>query len=175
MLLSGNRASKIAVFNAQAIGRAFAFQYAACSNWPPNGLAPFQKLSGGFPDRNAMTLFTLEEANALLPELIRLFGKIDEARAALRRLAPEAERASENQGGGGIAHGFQYADALVTFITSAQEILSLGIEIKDFDKGLCDFPHEREGKIVYLCWQRGEETIEWWHDLDTGFAGRQLL
>lgn len=122
-----------------------------------------------------MRLFTLEEANALLPELKRLFGKIDEARATLKRLAPEAERASENQGGGGTAYGFQYADALATFITSAQQILALGIEIKDFDNGLCDFPHERDGKIVYLCWRRGEEAIEWWHDLDAGFAGRRPL
>jgi len=122
-----------------------------------------------------MRLFTLEEANALLPEVNRLFTGIDESRAILRRMAPEAKRASESQGGGGVAHGFQYADALATFIASAQEILSLGIEIKDFDKGLCDFPHEREGKIVYLCWRRGEEIIEWWHDLDTGFAGRQPL
>ncbi|MGH9769254.1 MAG: DUF2203 domain-containing protein [Blastocatellia bacterium] len=122
-----------------------------------------------------MRLFTLEEANALLPEVKRLFAVIDQARATLRRLAPEAKRASESQGGGGMAYGFQYAEALATFIATAQEILSLGIEIKDFDRGLCDFPHEREGKIVYLCWQRGEEIIEWWHDLDAGFMGRRPL
>ncbi len=122
-----------------------------------------------------MRLFTREEANALLPEVKRLFMKIDQSRATMRRLAPEAKRASESQGGGGIAQGFQYTDALATFIASAQEILGLGIEIKDFDQGLCDFPHERDGKIVYLCWRRGEELIEWWHDLDTGFGGRQPL
>jgi len=122
-----------------------------------------------------MRLFTLEEANELLPEVKRLFARIDRSRATLRRLAPEAKRASESQGGGGTLYGFQYAGALATFIASAQEILGLGIEIKDFDSGLCDFPHEREGKIVYLCWRRGEENIEWWHDLDTGFAGRQPL
>ncbi|MGH9937905.1 MAG: DUF2203 domain-containing protein [Blastocatellia bacterium] len=122
-----------------------------------------------------MRLFTLEEANELLPEVKRLFARIDRSRATLRQLAPEAKRASESPGGGGTLFGFQYADALATFIASAQEILSLGIEIKDFDNGLCDFPHEREGKIVYLCWRRGEENIEWWHDLDTGFAGRQRI
>ena len=95
-----------------------------------------------------MKLFTLEEANALLPEIKRMFARIDRSRATLRRLAPEAKRASESQGGGGITHGFQYADSLATFIASAQEILSLGVEIKDFDQGLCDFPHERDGKII---------------------------
>jgi len=140
-------------------------------------MAPHQSndFPDNHPDRNAMRLFTREEANALLPEVKRLFERIDRARATLRRMSPEAKRASESEGGGGVAHGFQYADALATFIASAQEILSLGIEIKDFDQGLCDFPHEREGKIVYLCWRRGEEFIEWWHDLDTGFAGRQPL
>jgi hypothetical protein len=126
-------------------------------------------------DRNAMRLFTLEEANSLLPEVKRLITQIDEARATLRRLAPEAKRASESQGGGGTVYGYQYANSLANFIAFAQQILSLGVEIKDFDKGLCDFPHEREGKVVYLCWQRGEELIEWWHDLDAGFAGRQPL
>jgi hypothetical protein len=122
-----------------------------------------------------MRLFTLEEANALLPEVRRLFAGIDRARATLRRMAPEAKRASENPGGGGITRGFQYSDALATFIASTQEILGLGVEIKDFDQGLLDFPSERDGRVVYLCWRRGEEIIEWWHDLDAGFAGRQRI
>ena len=122
-----------------------------------------------------MKLFTIEEANALLPEVRRLLAAIDRSRATLRRMAPEAKRASENPGGGGVARGYQYSDALATFIALTQEILGLGVEIKDFDQGLLDFPSERNGKIVYLCWRRGEESIEWWHDLDTGFAGRQPL
>ncbi|HEU0184529.1 MAG TPA: DUF2203 domain-containing protein [Blastocatellia bacterium] len=125
--------------------------------------------------KNAMKLFTIEEANALLPEVKRMFAKIDRARATLRRMAPEAKRASESPGGGGVPSGFQYSDALATFLASAQEILGLGVEIKDFDQGLIDFPSRRDGKIVYLCWRRGEESIEWWHDLDAGFAGRQPL
>src|SRR5262245_19195663 len=122
-----------------------------------------------------MKLFTLEEANALPPEVRRLFNKIDRARETLRRMAPDAKRASECHGGGGVAGGYQYSDALATFIAAAQEILGLGVEIKDFDQGLVDFPSRRDGKIVYLCWQRGEENIEWWHDLDGGFAGRKPL
>lgn len=124
-----------------------------------------------------MRLFTLEEANALLPEVRRLFRQIDEATAILQRLLPEVKRASEHaaDGGGGTVYGAQYANALTRFLASIQEILSYGIEIKDFERGLCDFPHLREGKTVYLCWQRGEESIEWWHDIDAGFAGRQPL
>lgn len=124
-----------------------------------------------------MRLFTLEEANALLPEVRRLFRQIDEATAILQRLSPEVKRASEHaaDGGGGTVYGGQYANALTGFLASIQEILSYGIEIKDFERGLCDFPHVRDGKTVYLCWQRGEESIEWWHDIDAGFAGRQPL
>jgi hypothetical protein len=122
-----------------------------------------------------MKLFTLEEANALLPEVRRLFARIDSARKTLRRMAPEAKRASESKGGGGVAGGHQYSDALATFIAATQEVLGLGVEIKDFDQGLIDFPSRRDGKVVYLCWRRGEENIEWWHDLDAGFAGRQPL
>jgi hypothetical protein len=129
------------------------------------------------PGQVEMKLFTLEEANALLPEVRRHFQQIDKATVILQRLSPEVKRASERaaEGGGGTVYGIQYANALTDFLTSIQEILSHGIEIKDFERGLIDFPHERDGKTVYLCWQRGEESIEWWHDIDSGFAGRQPL
>ena len=123
-----------------------------------------------------MKLFSVEEANALLPAVRSLFAQIDRERAVLKRFSAAAkrahDRASEN---GGIAQGAKYAEALTGFIVAVQEILSLGVEIKDFERGLCDFPHWRDGRVVYLCWQRGEDRIEWWHDTDAGFAGRQPL
>ncbi|MCI0664481.1 MAG: DUF2203 domain-containing protein [Acidobacteria bacterium] len=124
-----------------------------------------------------MRLFTIEEANALLPEIKRLFAQIDKSRKTLQRLEPEVRLASQraSEGGGGTIYGAQYATALTDFVSRVQEILSHGVEIKDFDRGLCDFPHLRDGKVVYLCWQRGEVEIEWWHDVDAGFAGRQPL
>ncbi len=122
-----------------------------------------------------MKLFTLEEANELLPTIKQLFDRIAKARAKLKRLAPEAKRASEFAGGGGTSHGLEYVEALTTLMVAAQEIANLGVEIKDFERGLCDFPHLRDGEVVYLCWQRGEEQIEWWHEVDAGFAGRQPL
>ncbi|HZS09846.1 MAG TPA: DUF2203 domain-containing protein [Blastocatellia bacterium] len=123
-----------------------------------------------------MKLFTVEEANALLPELRHLLEKIQEERNVLRRLEPEikmaGERASE---GGGTSSGVRYVTALSRITDYAQTILSLGVQIKDFDRGLCDFPHLREDRVVFLCWQYGEDHIEWWHDVDAGFAGRQRL
>jgi hypothetical protein len=123
-----------------------------------------------------MKLFTLEEANSLLPELRRLFATIKAKRAVLQRLAPEARRAHEHANeSGGINVGARYAEALVTLMENLQTIHNLGVEIKDLERGLCDFPALREGRVVYLCWLLGEECIEWWHDLETGFAGRQPL
>jgi hypothetical protein len=123
-----------------------------------------------------MKLFTLEEANALLPHLRRIFAALKRERAVLQHLAPEAKRASEQASeGGGTTYGQQYARALFQVVDHLQTIASLGVEIKDLDRGLCDFPSLREGRVVYLCWLLGEDDIEWWHDLETGFAGRQPL
>jgi len=47
--------------------------------------------------------------------------------------------------------------------------------LKDLDQGLVDFPSYRDGKLIYLCWKRGESRIEFWHDLESGIAGRQPL
>lgn len=127
-------------------------------------------------DQIDMKLFSVEEANALLPVVRSLFGQIDRERGVLRRLTPEAKRAYDKaEENGGIPQGIKYAQALTGFMVAVQQLLSLGVEIKDFERGLCDFPHWRDGRVVYLCWQRGEDRIEWWHDTDTGFAGRQPL
>jgi len=53
------------------------------------------------------------------------------------------------------------------------ELALVGVELKDFERGLIDFPALHEGREVYLCWQRGEKTICAWHELDSGFSGRQ--
>jgi hypothetical protein len=51
----------------------------------------------------------------------------------------------------------------------------MGVELKDIEEGLVDFRSMRDGRIVYLCWRQGEDTIAFWHELDAGFAGRQPL
>ena len=54
-----------------------------------------------------------------------------------------------------------------------EELASLGVEMKDPEIGLVDFPARLDGRIVYLCWKLGEETIDHWHELTTGFGGRE--
>ena len=55
------------------------------------------------------------------------------------------------------------------------ELRELGCELKGIDEGLIDFPAEREGRTIYLCWRLGEDAITHWHEVDTGFGGRQSL
>jgi hypothetical protein len=56
-----------------------------------------------------------------------------------------------------------------------RELASLGVEIKDYVQGLVDFPAERDGRVVCLCWRLGEPAVEFWHEVDAGYAGRQPL
>jgi hypothetical protein len=55
------------------------------------------------------------------------------------------------------------------------ELAALGVEFKDYVQGLVDFPSQRDGRTVYLCWCLGEPAVEFWHEVDGGYAGRQPL
>ncbi len=121
-----------------------------------------------------MKTFSLEEANALVPMMVRLFAQIDRDRAVMRRHASAVKRAAERaELNGGIPNGGGYAESLMQFLAAVETVHGVGVEIKDFETGLCDFPHWRDGRVVYLCWKRGEDRIEFWHDIDAGFGGRQ--
>jgi hypothetical protein len=123
-----------------------------------------------------MKTFSVEEANALVPMMIRLFAQIDRARGVMRRHATAVKHAAERADwNGGIPHGSRYAEALMQFLAAVETVHGVGVEIKDVESGLCDFPHWRDGRVVYLCWKRGEDRIEYWHDIDAGFRGRQPI
>ncbi len=121
-------------------------------------------------------LFTLEQANALIPQLDELFTELIALRNELveqaRALGEFGEKVPHD-GGGHRAN--QYVINLQHLSALLETIHALGCEIKDLQAGLVDFPADRDGRIVYLCWKRGEKRIEYWHELDTGFAGRQPL
>ena len=124
-----------------------------------------------------MKLFTLTEANEMLPDVSanlktiqKLYARIDTFRDAARLAAVASEF------GGGMRGGSDYVQALYEIGKITTELHELGIQLKDYSRGLIDFPCLRDGRIVLLCWQLGEdETIEWWHELEAGFAGRQPL
>ena len=125
-----------------------------------------------------MKIFTLEEANALLPTVRSVLLKIQRAHKRLAVYHSEAKRASEGAelGGGGLVDGPLYAELLIKLTELMNNLESLGVELKDLERGLVDFPSLREGRVVLLCWQVGEgDKLEWWHDVDAGFAGRTPL
>jgi hypothetical protein len=125
-----------------------------------------------------MKLFTIEEANALLPSVREILKKIQRSRRRLATYRRQAKLAAEGaeQGGGGMENGVLYAKLLTNFAEEMSELEALGVQLKDFDRGLVDFPSLREGRVVLLCWQLGEgDELEWWHDMDAGFGGRTPL
>ena len=125
-----------------------------------------------------MKLFTIQEANALLPSVRTIVGQIQQAHRNVSRYAEEAKQAAEaaEQGGGGVSSGLAYAKVLTELTSRIAELETLGVQLKDFERGLVDFPSLREGRVVLLCWQMGEgDELEWWHDVDAGFAGRTPL
>ena len=124
-----------------------------------------------------MKLFTLAEANELLPSvrskleaIQRLYERLETYREPARAAAAAAER------GGGMEGGARYVKALYEIGKLTTELHEMGVQLKDYSRGLIDFPSMREGRIVLLCWQLGEdERIEWWHEIEAGFAGRKPL
>jgi len=127
--------------------------------------------------------FTPDEANALLPEVRPLVERMVERRAdLLAARARQAEVAAQVGGnGGGLDPRVPpaLADAAIEAETGLHEVvralLELGVQVKDPDSGLVDFPSERDGEPVLLCWQLGEERVGFWHGLEDGFAGRRPL
>lgn len=125
-----------------------------------------------------MKIFTVDEANALLPAVRELLKRMQRSRRRLSVYRKQAKLAAEGaeDGGGGMADGVLYATLLTRFTTEMAELEAMGVQLKDFERGLIDFPSLREGRVVLLCWQLGEgDELEWWHDMDAGFAGRTPL
>ena len=126
-------------------------------------------------------LFTLEEALALLPVVGRLITEIQASREQVAEQSAELDRLLGLTGGNGHLRQSvevtrkQVEDTATALQSLMNELAELGVELKGIEQGLADFPSERDGRVVYLCWQLGEETISYWHELDTGFAGREPL
>ena len=117
--------------------------------------------------------FTVSEANHLIPQLQSRFTSIQQAKALLLQTKQEIRRASaQAQYGGGSSVGHLYILGLQQVSTNLQAIHELGVLVKDVDIGLCDFPHLRDGRVVYLCWKLGEDEVRWWHETTTGYKDR---
>ncbi len=131
-------------------------------------------------------LFTVDEANALLPRLTEIFRRMEPKLARLREirdLVEDAQTYWHSTGEGMPPEERAVYERLVAQEKQVQadvdadirEIRSLGCELKDTGQGLIDFPGWVEGSIAYLCWQRGEGSVGFWHTLEGGFAARRPL
>ena len=124
-------------------------------------------------------LFTLEEANALLPELRQILAELRRAVEELERVEPEvaALRRKVRGNGHGVSDGAftQQQEAREKVNQLIGRVRDLDCELKDLRLGLIDFPSLRDGEMVYLCWKPDEPEVGFWHPLDVGFASRQPL
>ena len=125
-------------------------------------------------------VYTLEEANAaletirpLLEELSECKRGLDGVHEALLRLTPAQRENGHRLTAIGLEHQMErLVDRLAHGI---RELDVMGIELKDIEQGLIDFPAVFQGRVVFLCWRLGEDTIAWWHEISTGFAGRRPI
>jgi hypothetical protein len=130
-----------------------------------------------------MIHFTVAEAEALLPRLREALLEMQRCKREIDVLRTQLVEKTESASGNGhvkdetaLREQRRRAEALVERMNEVlADVNELGVEVKDVDQGLLDFPHERDGRVVYLCWRMGEAGITWWHEIDSGFAGRQPL
>lgn len=128
-------------------------------------------------------LFTLQEAEALLPSLREHLAEMQACKRQVDAIRDALENAVSSTAGNGhvrdeaaLAEKRRQAEALVEDINARLKVMTdWGVELKGLDEGLIDFPSERDGRVVYLCWKLGEAAISWWHETNTGFNSRQLL
>jgi hypothetical protein len=119
--------------------------------------------------------YTLEEARALLPLVRKWLTELHHLR---ERLKLNDDRIGQLIAGGTDAGGSSVnaqVKLLADFQNLVQEFSRREIQIKDIERGLIDFPAIIGGKEVFLCWEQDEDDIEFWHDLETGYAGRERL
>ena len=128
--------------------------------------------------------FTLDEAQALLPVLESLLRTAISAKKLMEQVEAEQQALAHRV----FLNGGTYVDVVPLARRKAErmkaeqrakdalaEIDSIGVQVKDLDVGLLDFPCQVDGRIVLLCWKLGEKSISHWHGLDEGFACRKPI
>ncbi len=122
--------------------------------------------------------YTLEQANAVRGWVAERVGWVRDAHARLVALGPGAREAMAalDINAGGSYPGAEVARPLVELSRAVGELEAVDIVLRDFDRGLVDFPALRGGEEIYLCWLVDEEdSIGFWHEPEAGFAGRRPL
>lgn len=128
--------------------------------------------------------FTLEQAQNLLPVLKSLLKRAMDGKSVIEQADKELQDLKHRillSGGlfvnvaGAARRRAQRDKSLQEIKDAVAEIAAIGVQVKDLDIGLLDFPCKVEDEIVLLCWKYGEEKIEFWHGMEEGFAGRKPI
>lgn len=119
--------------------------------------------------------YTRDEARQLLPQITEWLNELRQARDLLNHFDEQLTKELAS----GMDLGGEMVNRYIGTLAKVREILQRfnhrQIQVKDLDRGLIDFPAFIAGKEVFLCWESGEDDIEFWHHLDTGYAGRERL
>jgi hypothetical protein len=120
--------------------------------------------------------FSVEEANSFIPKLLIDIPRIQSLMKSLVCEYQDVRKAREKaQFNGGSFQGVDYINCVLQINSLTEGLESKGCVLKGIEHGLVDFPCLRDGKEVYLCWKHPEERIEYWHDIQSGFTGRQRI
>ena len=120
--------------------------------------------------------FSVEEANAYIPQLLIYIPRIQILMKSLTDEYLDVDKARKKvQMNGGSMQGADYLNCILKINYLTDELESKGCVLKGIEHGLVDFPSLRDGKEVYLCWKNPEQQIEYWHDIQSGFTGRQRI
>ncbi|CAN5585392.1 DUF2203 domain-containing protein [soil metagenome] len=119
--------------------------------------------------------FTLAEANAMLPRLRPVMEQLRKAKDELTDAEAHEVLSDAAPANGGGDAGRQVGEGFLEVRRLLDGLGEAGIVVRDIDRGLLDFPAIVDGREVFLCWELGEDEISYWHDLTSGFGGREPL
>ena len=127
--------------------------------------------------------YTLQEAQELVPWLVQTFQDIEPLRERARQLSAGVRELTVRMRGNGGGQSRRRMEHLQRELAETSSLIygrvddvhQRGMVVKGVAPGLVDFPHMREGQEVYLCWREGESQLQFWHDVNAGFASRQPL
>jgi hypothetical protein len=119
--------------------------------------------------------YTREEARELLPQIRKWLADLNRRREEMQRFETRLSGLTEsgNDVGGDTVNS--WIRALAAMQETLSEFQKRRIFIKDLSRGLLDFPALIGGREVFLCWEQDEDDVEFWHDLETGYSGREKL
>ncbi|MCK6456444.1 MAG: DUF2203 domain-containing protein [Phycisphaerae bacterium] len=120
--------------------------------------------------------FTVEHANRALPLVRRIVSDIVAQYKVVSALQDALVNPADGTSSERLREMKDDADNALDHLRElVEELREVGCELKDWQRGLVDFPCQRDGREILLCWQLGEDSVEHWHESDAGFSGRQLI